>query len=63
MPNYWQGLIDSKVAGYIGWEYPVSASTFDLAQEAPITFSKKDGATVSIGIPWQDIQLRKSDDL
>lgn len=63
LPEFWRALIEPNIAGYIGWEYPVSASTFDLAQEAPITFTKKDGATVSIGIPWQDIQLGKPGDL
>lgn len=59
LPEHWQTLIDPNVAAYIGWDYPVSASVFDLAQEAPITFTKNDGATVSIGIPWHDVRLAK----
>lgn len=57
LPERWQGLIDPDVAPRIGWDYPVSGSIFDLAQEAPITFTKKDGNTVTIGIPWDDIDL------
>lgn len=44
-------------AAYIGWDYPVNGSIFDLAQEAPITFTKQDGTTVTIGIPWHDVGL------
>jgi len=60
VPERWRALIDPEVAPRIGWDYPVSASIFDLAQEAPITFTKQDGATVSIGIPWHDVELIKS---
>lgn len=57
LPERWQGLIDTQVAPRIGWDYPVSGSIFDLAQEAPITFTKMDGTAVAIGIPWHDIDL------
>lgn len=60
LPEHWRALIDPNVAPRIGWAYPVSASVFDLAQEAPITFTKQDGATVTIGIPWHDVRLAKS---
>ena len=60
LPERWQALIDTRVAPRIGWSYPVSGSIFDLAQEAPITFTKHDGSTVTIGIPWYDVELIKS---
>lgn len=59
LPEHWQVLIDPAIAGRIGWEYPVSDSLFDLTQEAPVIFTKMDGETVGIGVPWQDIELRK----
>jgi len=57
LPEHWQGLIDTQVEPRLGWDYPVTAGIFDLTQEAPITFTKNDGGTVTIGIPWHDVEL------
>lgn len=43
--------------GTIEYHYPVSLSTFDLAAEAPVTFTRGDGSTVCIGVPWGDLEL------
>ena len=49
--------LDTQIAPRIGWNYPISGRIFDLAQEAPITFTKQDGTTVTIGITWHDVRL------
>ena len=41
--------------------YPVSLSIFNPAVEAPVTFTRADGSTVCIGVPWDGLELVSND--
>lgn len=51
-------LKDSK-NGMIGWFYPSSADMFDMKTELPVMFDKKNGETLVLGIPLDDLELNK----
>lgn len=57
IPDRWRALIDPAAPPHIGWDYPVGDNLFNMAQEAPVTFTKLDGTTVTVGIPWHDVVL------
>lgn len=46
-----------KQEAYLECHYPVTLSIFNLAAEAPVTFTRADGSTVCIGVPWDGLEL------
>lgn len=47
----------AKPEAYLECHYPVTLSIFNLAAEAPVTFTRADGSTVCIGVPWDGLEL------
>jgi len=50
-----------KPEAYLECHYPVTLSIFNLSAEAPVTFTRTDGSTVCIGVPWGDLELSDAD--
>jgi hypothetical protein len=50
-----------KPEAYLECYYPVTLNIFNLAAEAPVTFTRADGSTVCIGVPWGDLELYDAD--
>ena len=46
-----------KPEAYLECHYPVTLSIFNLVVEAPVTFTRADGSTVCIGVPWTELEL------
>ena len=57
LPDAYKDLIESE-DGYIGWEYPSTASIFDMSEELPVMLTKKDGTVLSLGISFGKLQLK-----
>jgi hypothetical protein len=45
---------------YLKFHYPVTLNIFNLAAEAPVTFTLTDGSTVCIGVPLDALELCES---
>lgn len=58
IPEQYLSVVTDPSEGRIGWYYPASASVFNLDEECPVIFDKKDGETLTLGISWKDIELR-----
>lgn len=57
----YEDVIADKTNGTIGWQYPVSSNLYDFKAELPVTFRKKDGDYVSLGLPYDALELSKED--
>lgn len=55
--NKYKDIIEKKSKGIIGWQYPASASDFDMSVELPIKFSKKNGEYLTLGIKFEYLEL------
>ncbi len=53
------GIIKDKQSGTIGWEYPVTASVFDMTVEMPVVFEKVNGDSLSVGVPLGLVLLKE----
>jgi hypothetical protein len=51
----------TKPESYLKCHYPVTLSIFSLAAETPVTFTRDDGSTVCVGVPWGDLELYDAD--
>jgi hypothetical protein len=49
-----------KPEAYLEYHYLVTLNTFNLAAEAPVTFTGADGSTLCIGVPQGDLELCES---
>jgi len=57
VPKGFEEVIEDTGSGTISWEYPVSADIFDMSVELPVTFKKKDGEYVTLGISPEHLIL------
>ncbi|SFV91111.1 hypothetical protein MNB_SV-4-163 [hydrothermal vent metagenome] len=57
--SIYKEIIVDPSKGYIGWEYPVTASTFEMSVELPVVFEKIDGNSISLGVPLESLELRQ----
>ncbi len=56
------GIIRNKQGSFIGWdESTVTSDIFDMTQEIPVWFEKKDGECLSVGIPHALVSLKTID--
>lgn len=62
IPEHFIPIIQKQDAYRIGFEYPSTASIFDMSVELPILFTKLDGSTLSLGIKLEDLELIVSED-
>ena len=49
--------IDVETVGHLEYHYPVALSSFNLAAEAPVTFTRTDDSSVCFGVPWDELIL------
>jgi len=57
IPKRFEEIVDKNDSYYIGWEYPSSASLYDMSMELPVMFKKLDGSTLSLGIELKYLEL------
>jgi len=50
VPQGFEERLEDSGRGTVSWEYPVSGDIFDMSIELPVTFKKKDGDYVTLGI-------------
>ncbi len=55
----YKDILKDPTKGYTGWEYPVSASTFEMSVEMPVVFEKIDGNSISLGVPLDRVELER----
>ncbi len=60
LPEQYEDIIKKEESYNIGWDYPCSASIFDMRVELPIVFTKKDGDSLTLGIMLEDLELVKN---
>jgi hypothetical protein len=58
IPECFEDIIKKEDSYTIGWQYPSSASMFDMSVELPIMFTKVDGTDLSLGIALEDLELK-----
>lgn len=57
--NKYKDLLENPNIGTIGWNYPNSASAFDMNIELPVQFKKIDGSDLTLGIGFEYLELIK----
>ena len=56
--RYKDVLVD-HASGIVGWRYPASAGMYNMSEEIPVMFEKKDGDSISLGIPLDRVELKR----
>jgi len=59
LPKHYEDIIKKEETYTIGWNYPASASMFDMTVELPVMFTKVDGSSLGLGIVLEDLELVK----
>ncbi len=57
IPERYRDVVVAQEHYMIGWDYPATASMFDMSVELPVIFTKKDGSSLTIGIGVEDLVL------
>ena len=58
IPQAYEDIIKKEESYTIGWNYPSSASMFNMTVELPVMFTKVDGDDLTLGICFEDLELR-----
>ena len=56
IPQAYEDIIKKEESYTIGWNYPSSASMFDMTVELPVMFTKVDGDDLTLGICLEDLE-------
>ena len=57
IPQAYKEIIKKEEYYTIGWNYPSSASMFDMTVELPVVFTKMDGSDLTLGIGLENLVL------
>jgi hypothetical protein len=59
LPDAYTDILKNEDSYTIGWNYPSSASMFDMSEELPVMFTKVDGSDLTLGVGFEDLELLK----
>ncbi len=59
VPSHYEELLEDSSSGTISFSYPITSDIFDMKVELPVTFKKKDGDFVTIGIRHAHLLLEE----
>jgi hypothetical protein len=57
LPDAYRDILKNKDSYTIGWNYPSSASMFDMSEELPVMFTKVDGSDLTLGVGFENLEL------